>query len=316
MAFFGLFDLLIAVALLALLVTSILLVLRPRFTAAGRAARVGLLVASLAGTGLFILLNVQEFTTDPVIGSPTVAQATGTWVGGGGAKLVLQSNGTFTASRLPPYAGQPTDFPDVLTGRNPLSGDGTGNRPGRLRRLPRERDLHLLLRASHPRLHDLESDLRLAGREPGSVWRPGAVLLPWRPRRLERSVRLHAAMNQARTRDAGSPTSQGSTARRGSRPSAAPSQTTTTAAAHCRHRYVVSLAADTWSRPPREGGGADPGTHRPTSSANGTPVAGRRRQDQRRRSKEASHSVGVVVAGSPRHRPTGAYRWSSAGWAG
>jgi len=60
-----------------------------------------------------------------VIGSPTDAQATGTWVGSGGARLVLQSNGTFTASRLPPYAGQPTDFPDMLAGRNPLSGDGT-----------------------------------------------------------------------------------------------------------------------------------------------------------------------------------------------
>jgi len=64
-AFFGLFGLLIAVALLTLLVSSIVLVLRPRFTTAGKVTRVGLLLASLAGTGLFILLNVQEFTTTP-----------------------------------------------------------------------------------------------------------------------------------------------------------------------------------------------------------------------------------------------------------
>jgi hypothetical protein len=124
-AFFGLFDLLIALALLAFLVSSIVLVLLPRFTGAGRVTRVWLLVASLAGTGLFILFNVVYFNTDPVIGSPTHAQATGTWVGSGGARLVLRSNGTFTASGLPPYAGQPTDFPDMLMGRNPPAGHGT-----------------------------------------------------------------------------------------------------------------------------------------------------------------------------------------------
>jgi hypothetical protein len=89
---------------------------------------VWLLVASLAGIGLFILFNVTYFNgfgTDPVIGSPTGAQVTGTWVGTDGARLVLRRNGTFAASRLPPYVGQPTDFRDMLLGRNPPTGHGT-----------------------------------------------------------------------------------------------------------------------------------------------------------------------------------------------
>lgn len=128
MAFFGLFDLLIALALVVLLVGSIVLFMLPRLTGAGRAMRVWLLTASLAGTGLFILFNVAYFNgfgTDPVIGLPTGAQVTGTWVGTGGARLVLRRNGTFIASRLPPHAGQPTDFRDMLKGRNPSSGRGT-----------------------------------------------------------------------------------------------------------------------------------------------------------------------------------------------
>jgi hypothetical protein len=127
-AFFGLFDLLIALVLFGLLVSSIVLFLRPRLSRAGRVARVWLLVTSLAGIGLFILFNVAYFNgfgTDPVIGSPTRAQVTGTWMGTGGARLVLRRSGTFTASRLPPYVGQPTDFPDMLLGRNPPSGHGT-----------------------------------------------------------------------------------------------------------------------------------------------------------------------------------------------
>ncbi len=128
MAFFGLFDLLIALALFVFLVSSIVLFLLPRLTGAGRVTRVWLLVASLAGTGLFILFNVAYFNgfgTDPVIGSPTGAQVWGTWVGSGGARLVLRPDGTFTASGLPPYVGQPTDFLDMLLGRNPPSGHGT-----------------------------------------------------------------------------------------------------------------------------------------------------------------------------------------------
>ncbi len=126
MAFFGLFDLLTALVLLGLLVSSIVRFLLPRRTRAGRVRRVWLLVASLTGIGLFVLFNAAYFTwTDPVIGSPTDAQVTGTWVGTGGARLVLGRNGTFTASRLPPYAGQMTDFRNMLLGRSPSAGHGT-----------------------------------------------------------------------------------------------------------------------------------------------------------------------------------------------
>jgi hypothetical protein len=129
MALFGLFDLAIALVLLVFLVSSVVMLLRPaRGDRAGRAGRAWPLAASLAGTGLFVVFNVAYFNgfgTDPVIGSPTDAQVTGTWVGNGGARLVLKSDGTFTASRLPPHAGQPTDFPDMLLGRNPPSGHGT-----------------------------------------------------------------------------------------------------------------------------------------------------------------------------------------------
>lgn len=87
MAFSGLFDLLIAFALLVLLVGSFVLFLVP--TRVGRGGRVWLLVASLAGTGLLILFNVAYFNgfgTDPVIGSPTAAQVTETWMGSGGVR--------------------------------------------------------------------------------------------------------------------------------------------------------------------------------------------------------------------------------------
>jgi hypothetical protein len=128
-ALFGLFDLAIALVLLVFLVSSVVMLFRPaRGDRAGRAPRAWPLAASLAGTGLFVVFNVAYFNgfgTDPVIGSPTDAQVTGTWVGNDGARLVLKSDGTFTASRLPPHVGQPTDFPDMLPGRNPPSGHGT-----------------------------------------------------------------------------------------------------------------------------------------------------------------------------------------------
>jgi hypothetical protein len=128
-ALFGLFDLAIVLVLLVFLVSSVVLLLRPaRGARAGRAGRAWPLAASLAGTGLFVVFNVAYFNgfgTDPVIGSPTDAQVTGTWVGSGGATLVLKPDGSFTASRLPPYVGQPKDFSDMLLGRNPPSGHGT-----------------------------------------------------------------------------------------------------------------------------------------------------------------------------------------------
>jgi len=120
---FGLFDLGIACALLAMLVASIVvLLLRVRGAWWG-------LVAVLVGAGLFVLFNVAYFNgfgTDPVIGSPTRAQVTGTWVGDQGARLVLRPDGTFTASGLPPYVGVGAGF-FATSGQpqTPSSGDGT-----------------------------------------------------------------------------------------------------------------------------------------------------------------------------------------------
>lgn len=125
---FGLFDLAIAVVLLVFFVRSAIIFRWPfRNSRAGRAARTWPLVASLAGIALFVLFNAAYFNgfgTDPVIGTPTHAWVTGTWVGNAGATLVLKPDGTFTASGLPPYTGQP-DFPGMQSGRNPASGHGT-----------------------------------------------------------------------------------------------------------------------------------------------------------------------------------------------
>jgi len=128
-ALFGLFDLAIALVLLVFLVGSVVLLLRPaRAARAGRARYAWPLAVSLAGSGLFVVFNVAYFNgfgTDPVIGSPTDAQVTGIWLGNAGATLVMKPDGTFTASRLPPHVGQPTDLPGMLPGRNPPSGHGT-----------------------------------------------------------------------------------------------------------------------------------------------------------------------------------------------
>jgi hypothetical protein len=127
---FGLFDLAIAFGLLVGLIGSIVFILLPqRVARVGRAVRVWLLVGSLAGAGLFVLFNVAYFNgfgTDPVIGSPTRAQVTGTWIGEKGATLVLRPDGTFTASGLPPHVGDGTGiFASSGLPQNPSSGDGT-----------------------------------------------------------------------------------------------------------------------------------------------------------------------------------------------
>lgn len=100
----------------------------PRLTGVRGAVRLWVLASALAGVGLFVVFNVAYFNgfgTDPVINSLTPAQVTGTWIGANGARLVLRPGGAFTASNLPPYVGQPTDFPDMLGDRSPPSGYGT-----------------------------------------------------------------------------------------------------------------------------------------------------------------------------------------------
>jgi len=127
MVAFGLFDLGITVVLCLLLIGSIAFLVPRRIGRLGRAVRVWPLVVALVGTGLFVVFNVAYFNgfgTDPVISSPTRLQVTGTWVGSGGARLMLRPNGTFTATRLPSYVGQPTDFPDMLSGLTSPSGNG------------------------------------------------------------------------------------------------------------------------------------------------------------------------------------------------
>jgi hypothetical protein len=127
MVAFGLFELGITFLLGVLLLGSVAFFVPRKVGRLGRAVRVWPLVVSLAGTGLFVVFNVAYFNSgaDPVISSPTRAQVTGTWVGRGRAKLVLRADGTFTASRLPPYAGQPTDLPDMLSGQTSPSGKGS-----------------------------------------------------------------------------------------------------------------------------------------------------------------------------------------------
>jgi hypothetical protein len=120
-AVFGLLDLATAVVLLVIFARTV------RVSLARRAARRWTLMASLAGIALFVLFNVAYFNgfgTDPVIGIPTRAQVTGTWVGNAGATLVLKLDGTFTASGLPSHTGQ-SDFPGMQLGHNPASGHGT-----------------------------------------------------------------------------------------------------------------------------------------------------------------------------------------------
>jgi hypothetical protein len=82
------------------------------------------------GTALVLLVffNVAYFKSgiNQVIGSPTRAQVTGTWVGDYGSELVLRPDGTFTAYGLSPHVGNAADTPIAsVPPQNPWSGHGT-----------------------------------------------------------------------------------------------------------------------------------------------------------------------------------------------
>jgi hypothetical protein len=137
MAIFGIFDFMLGGGLIVGLIVATCL-LRPRRRTAGEhsgptAARVprnrgGVVVLCALGAALvlLVLFNVAYFNgfgTDPVIGTPTRAQVTGTWVGDGGAVLVLRSDGTFTANGLPPAIGGASTTSGLS--QNRVSGHGT-----------------------------------------------------------------------------------------------------------------------------------------------------------------------------------------------
>lgn len=136
MAIFGIFDLLVGSGLIAGLIAAAVAAVRLRSARviarenggqapAGRVRRTGavtVLWAFGAALVLLVLLNVAYFNgfgTDPVIGSPTRTQVTGTWIGDHGAILVLRPDGTFTASGLPSSLPVSGSLPD------PPSGHGT-----------------------------------------------------------------------------------------------------------------------------------------------------------------------------------------------
>ena len=136
MAIFGIFDLLIGGGLIAGLIAAAVAAVRLRSArvtagenggpAAGRVRRTGavtILWIFGAALALLVLFNVAYFNgfgTNPVIGSPTRTQVTGTWVGDHGAVLVLRPDGTFTAGGLPQSPPQTSGSPP-----NPPSGHGT-----------------------------------------------------------------------------------------------------------------------------------------------------------------------------------------------
>jgi hypothetical protein len=80
------------------------------------------------GAALVLLtVNVLHFRVgaNRVIGAPSSAQVTGTWIGDYGSKLVLRPDGTFTAYTLPSQVGDEADT-SILSGpHNPWSGHGT-----------------------------------------------------------------------------------------------------------------------------------------------------------------------------------------------
>jgi hypothetical protein len=145
-AFFGMFDLLAGGGLIAGLITAAVAAVRMRSArviarenggraAAGRVRRTGAVTALWifgAALVLLVLFNVLYFNgfgTDPVLGSPTRAQVTGTWIGDHGAILVLRADGTFTASGLPsslPVSGslpaQPSGHGTWVIGPGDFSG--------------------------------------------------------------------------------------------------------------------------------------------------------------------------------------------------
>jgi hypothetical protein len=142
MVIFGIFDLLIGGGLVVGFIGCLIVIAWPRLARlvggqdGGAAAvrrgrrRVGLGAAAyVVALALLFLFNVAYFNgfgTDPVIGLPTRAQVTGTWVGDHGATLVLRPDGTFSASGLPPYVGDSTDLGGTSGySRNPPSGHGT-----------------------------------------------------------------------------------------------------------------------------------------------------------------------------------------------
>jgi hypothetical protein len=139
MVIFGIFDILACAGLIAGLV-SVTMMLRPARmivwdnggpATVRRARRSATPVALLwifgAATVLLVLFNVAYFSgADPVIGSPTGTQVTGTWVGDHGARLLLRPDGTFTASGLPPHVGDGKGiFATPGLPKNPASGHGT-----------------------------------------------------------------------------------------------------------------------------------------------------------------------------------------------
>ena len=94
---------------------------------AGRTNAVPALCALGAAVVLLAFFIATHFKpgANQVVGSPTRAQVTGTWVGDYGLGLVLRPDGTFTSAALPPRVG--TAAPDI-SGGNVLdvwSGHGT-----------------------------------------------------------------------------------------------------------------------------------------------------------------------------------------------
>jgi hypothetical protein len=83
--------------------------------------RIDRAVAALCTFGsvlaLLTFVNVTYFkTANHVIGSPTRAEVTGTWIGDYGLGLTLRPDGTFTTAALPPHVG---------TAEPTLNGDGS-----------------------------------------------------------------------------------------------------------------------------------------------------------------------------------------------
>lgn len=123
MAIFGIFDLFIGGGLI--ISVTVAAIRRARHGPGAGTALWGL-GSALALLVVFNVAYFNGFGTDPVIGTPTRAQVTGTWVGDYGATLVLSPDGTFTASGLPPYVGDATGFPGTPgLPQNPASGHGT-----------------------------------------------------------------------------------------------------------------------------------------------------------------------------------------------
>jgi hypothetical protein len=89
----------------------------------GRILAVSLLCS---GLGFLILFNVAILTgPDPVGGTVTPAQITGTWRGSDGATLVLRPDGTFTGTRLPAHIGWVAPAGDPSDSTNPANVQGT-----------------------------------------------------------------------------------------------------------------------------------------------------------------------------------------------